>query len=320
MNANTRAGRLSVGVIGMGHVGPVIASALRQAGHRIVGVSAHSPRSIEHAEDMLPGIGILDVETLARNSEVVVLAVPDDTIEPLTKGLAELGVWRPGQLVIHLSGAHGITALHAASACGAIALAIHPVMTFTGTSVDVARLVGTPFAVTAPTFALPIAHALVVEMGGEPFDIDEADRTLYHCALTHGANFLATIVNQSLTLLTAAGVDRASAVATPLLAAALDRALRQGIAGISGPIPRGDSGTIATHIAALAATTHAAGEDMHIDEADPATSWQRLEPQQGGNILDTYTFMTRQTVQMLRDAGRLSENSAQEILSVLATG
>lgn len=295
MRADGRGGRLGVGVIGMGHVGPAIASALRSVGHLIVGVNASSDAALERVLVMLPGVPVLDVPTLVERSEVVVLAVPDDQIGPLVAGLAKLRVWRAGQLVIHLSGAHGIAILEPAREYGAIPLALHPAMTFTGTSMDVARLAGTPFAVTAPPLALPIAQALVMEMGGEPVEIAEADRTLYHCALTHGANFLAVQVLQSLSMLRAASVEDPSALVRPLFTAALDRALREGHAAVSGPVPRGDAGTIKGHVAAL--------EEVASD----------VEP----DTLATYVSMTRATVAMLHATGRLSTASTKEILAAL---
>ncbi|MDO4258084.1 MAG: DUF2520 domain-containing protein [Actinomycetaceae bacterium] len=294
-----RSGRLSIGVIGMGHVGPVIASALRSVGHEIIGVSASSPESRERADAMLPGVPITEVPALVNESELVILAVPDDQIGPLVSGLADLGAWKVGQLVAHLSGAHGIALLDPATRAGAIPLAIHPAMTFTGWSADVARLVGTPFAVTAPAPFLPIAHALVVELGGEPVDIAENDRVAYHAALTHGANHLATLVLQSLDTLRAAGVDEPGHFAAPLFSAALDRALREGDNAISGPIPRGDAGTVAEHIRALGDLA-AGGEGA--DE-----------------ILDTYAYMTRRTTMRLHAAGRLSDTAAEAILAALNT-
>ena len=234
-------GRLGIGIIGMGHVGPVIGSALRAVGHQIVAVSASSDASRERADAMLPGVPIATPEEVVRRSEVVIVAVPDDQIGPLVSGLADLGAWQSGHIVIHLSGASGVGLLGAAAGAGAIPLAIHPAMTFTGTSVDVARLVGTPFAVTAAAPFLPIAQALVVEMGGEPVVVAEEDRPLYHAGLAHGANFIAGITVQTTRILAEAGIENPALYVRPLLEAALDRALTEGVAGISGPAARVDN-------------------------------------------------------------------------------
>ena len=294
--STARPGRLGIGVIGIGHVGGAIASALRAAGHTIVGVTAQSQASRERAEVMVPGVPLLEVTDLVERCEMVVLAVPDDAITPLVQGLGELRAWQPGQLVVHLSGAHGVSVLDPARRLGAIPLAIHPAMTFTGTSLDVARLVGTPFAVTAPAAVLPIAQALVVEMGGEPVVVDEDARGLYHAALAHGANHLVTLVVQAERALGAAGVGDAGAFLRPLLEAALDRALRDGEQGLSGPVLRGDAGTVARHLGAL-------------------TSQPDLD-----DVADTYAQMARATVEMLARSGRVSERTATEVLAALALG
>ena len=291
--SEARAGRLGIGVIGMGHVGPVIGSALRAVGHQIVAVSASSEASRERAEVMLPGVPILEVTEVVERCEVVILAIPDDQIAGLVAGLAELGAWQSGQIVIHLSGAHGTGILAPAAAAGAIGLAIHPAMTFTGTSVDVQRLVGTPFAVTAAAPFLPIAQALVVEMGGEPVIVAESDRMLYHAGLAHGANFLAGLVVQTTRILAEAGIDEPAAYARPLLEAALDRALSEGVAGISGPVVRGDAGTVAAHARALASRQDLSGE------------------------VDTYAHMTRVLADMLEDARRLGERDATAVRAAL---
>jgi predicted short-subunit dehydrogenase-like oxidoreductase (DUF2520 family) len=111
---------------------------------------------------------------------------------------------------------------------GAIPLALHPAMTFTGTSLDLARLAECCVGVTAPTPVLPIGQALVVEMGAEPVVVAEEMRPLYHAALAHGANHLVTLVAQAMELLAAAGVDSPDRVIGPLLSAAMDNVLRRG--------------------------------------------------------------------------------------------
>ena len=166
-------------------------------------------------------------------------------------------------------------------------------MTFTGTSVDVARLVGTPFAVTAAAPFLPIAQALVVEMGGEPVVVAEEDRPLYHAGLAHGANFIAGITVQTMRILTEAGISDPALYARPLLEAALDRALTEGTAGISGPAARGDAGTIAAHARALGSREALAGER------------------------DTYADMTRALTRLLREARLLDERAATAVEAAL---
>ena len=243
--------RLSIGIVSAGRVGSALGSALRAAGHTIVGAHAPSEASLDRLGAMLPGVPALSVEEVARRAEVLLFAVPDDELGPLVEGLAKLGCFTAGQLAIHVAGRYGVSVLEPAARAGALALAVHPAMTFTGTSLDVARLVGCPFAVTAPATLLPIGQALVTETGGTPVVVAEDDRGLYHAALAHGANHLVTLVAQSMRVLEALGVEAPGAYLAPLLQAALDGTLSSGESALTGPVARGDVGTVREHLASL---------------------------------------------------------------------
>ncbi|HEU0256324.1 MAG TPA: DUF2520 domain-containing protein [Microbacteriaceae bacterium] len=221
-----RAGRLGVGVIGAGHVGPVLGAALAGAGHALVGVAAVSAESRDRAGALLPGVPLLDVPVLVERSELVVVAVPDDELAGLVAGLAGVGAWQAGQLVLHTSARHGIGVLAPARERGAIPLAVHPALTFTGTSIDVGRLSGSYFAVTAPAPVLPIAQALVVEMGGEPVVIDEADRAAYAEAIEVATAFPRRVIARSAGLLSGIGVPNPGGFLASLVQSTVDEALR----------------------------------------------------------------------------------------------
>jgi len=284
-----RPGRLGVGVVGAGRVGAVLGSALRAAGHAVLGVSAVSEASRERADVLLPGVPVLDVPDVVRRAELVLLTVPDDVLPELVRGLAGTGAWQPGQLVVHCSGRYGWDVLEPAVARGAIPLALHPAMTFTGTSLDLTRLAGCCFGVTAPTTVLPIAQALVVEMGAEPVTVPQESRPLYHAALAHGANHLVTLVAQSLDLLRSAGVEEPAGLLAPLLSAALDNALRSGDGALTGPVSRGDAGTVRAHVEAVAGSgvpdALAAYRALARVTADRALASGRLRPPDAGPLL-----------------------------------
>jgi predicted short-subunit dehydrogenase-like oxidoreductase (DUF2520 family) len=222
---STRPGRLGVGVIGAGHVGPILAAALAGAGHAIVGISAISRSSRDRAEAILPAVPILTVPQVVERSELVIIAVPDDQLESLISGLAATRTWQPGQLVLHTSAKFGTAVLAPAVAGGAIPLAVHPAMTFTGTSIDISRLADSYFAVTAPTPVLPIGQALVVEMGGEPVIVAEADRASYAEAVDTATAFSTAIIEQATGLLAGIGIERPGAVIAPLVRSAIENAL-----------------------------------------------------------------------------------------------
>ena len=291
--ASVRPARLRVGVVGAGRVGSVLGAALGQAGHELVAASGVSAASLARAADLLPGVPVLPVDEVVRRSSLVLLAVPDDALVELVLGLAATGVFPRGALVAHTSGRHGLAVLEPAAAQGALPLALHPVLPFAGTRVDLQRLHGTAFGVTAPAALRAVAEVLVVEMGGEPVWLPEHQRPLWHAALAHGANHLTTLVSSSADLLRGAGVDQPALVLGPLLGAALDGSLRAGDAALTGPVARGDAGTVRAHLEVLA----------------------ELAPE----VLPSYVAMARLTVDRAIASGRLSPERAWELLEVLGS-
>ena len=223
-----RDGRLGVGVVGAGRVGPVLAAALAAAGHALVGISAGTDDERDRVEALLPGAPVLDVPAIVEHSELVVLAVPDDQLPELVSGLASLGAWQPGQLVLHTAARYGTAVLDPARAAGAIPLAVHPALAFTGTSVDLARLRDAWCAVTAPAPVLPIAQALVVEMGAEPVVIAEGDRAAYADAVGAVADFSGALIGQSVAALRAIGVDEPGRLLGGVVRSAVENALQSG--------------------------------------------------------------------------------------------
>ncbi len=291
---NSALNRQNIGIIGAGRVGAVLGAALVAAGHRVIAAVGVSTDSKVRAEQLLPGVALLPADQVAASADLVLLAVPDDVLAGLVSGLVETGALRPGQIVAHTSGAHGLAVLAPAIAAGARPLALHPAMTFTGTAVDLQRLAeGVSFGVTAPEGLHDLAAALVADLGGQVEWIAEERRPLYHAALAHGANHLATLVNEALDRLRDAGVRHPEQVLAPLLGAALDNSLRLGDAAITGPVSRGDVGTVAKHLQAL--------ESIAPESVPP------------------YLALARRTADRVIAAGRLRPMDAEPLLDVLGT-
>lgn len=294
MPPDPRPARLSVGVVGVGRVGSALAVALSRAGHRVVAVSGVSDASRRRAADRLPGAELLPADDVVRAADLVLLTVPDDALPGVVDGLAAVGAFRRGQLVAHTSGRHGLDVLDPATRAGALPLALHPVMTFAGGAEDVERLGGTSFGVTTPEPLRAVGEALVVEMGGEPVWVPEEARALYHAALAWGSNYLVTLVTTAADLLRAAGAERPELLLAPLLGASLDNALRRGDAALTGPVSRGDAGTVTAHLDVLRA---------NAPEVVPA-----------------YVALARLTADRALRDGRLDPVRAEALLGALAGG
>jgi predicted short-subunit dehydrogenase-like oxidoreductase (DUF2520 family) len=290
-DAGGRPARLRVGVVGPGRAGTALARALQRAGHQVTGATAISEASRRRVMEHFPDARIDDPKRVIENADLVLLTVPDDVLPGLVQGLVTTEAPLKGRLLAHASGAHGIRTLEPALKLGALPLAIHPVMTFTGRDDDVDRIKGVSFGVTAPDPIRPAAEALVIEMGGEPVFIPEENRALYHAALAFAANYLVTLVSQSADLLTKAGADNPNRMLAPLLGAALDNALRFGDNGLTGPVARGDDGTVARHIEA-------------IEQADPRAR-------------NAYLALARLTADRALDSGVLKAEDAERLLDAL---
>jgi predicted short-subunit dehydrogenase-like oxidoreductase (DUF2520 family) len=258
----------------------------------VVAVSGVSEQSLRRAAALLPGIPVRSVEEVVARAELVLLTVPDDVLPDLVAGLSATSSWQAGQLVVHTSGRYGTAVFEAASGHHILGLALHPVMTFTGTSMDVVRLADCCFGITAPVPLRAVAEALVVEMGAEPVWIEEQDRPLYHAGLAHGANHLVTLVAQAMQVVGSAGVLEPQRLIAPLLHAALDNALRLGDGALTGPVARGDTGTVAAHL----------GE---LNEQTP-------------DIRPTYVALARATAERALASGRLTAADAEPLLEILA--
>jgi predicted short-subunit dehydrogenase-like oxidoreductase (DUF2520 family) len=272
-------------------VGSALGAALARAGHQVVAASGVSEASRERARRYLPGVPLTQPDDAVARAELVLLTVPDDALPGLVAGLASTGAELSGRLLVHTSGRYGTRVLGPATERGALPLALHPVMTFTGRPDDVDRLAGISFGVTAPDKLRLAAEALVIEMGGEPVFIREEDRGLYHAALASAANHLVGLVTEASDLLAAAGVANPGRMLSPLLFAALDNALRLGDAGLTGPVVRGDVDTVARHVEVLGATSPRA--------------------------LGAYQALARLIASRSLDAGLLAPANAQRVLDAL---
>ncbi|MGW0039571.1 Rossmann-like and DUF2520 domain-containing protein [Gordonia sp. NPDC003376] len=262
--------RLTVGIVSAGRVGTALGEALERVGHVVGAVVARSPQSRRRAATRLPESVVLGLADVVARAELLVIAVPDSELVDVVARIADSGALRPRTLVVHTAGAHGVGVLAPLTALGALPLAIHPAMTFVGSADDVARLAQACFGITAADeVGEAIASALVLEMGGEPVRIAEADRTLYHAALAHGANHLIALVTDAVSALEAAigGTEGNARAATvdgdpvrlaerilgPLVTASLRNVLDLGRDALTGPVARGDAAAVAAHLDALRA-------------------------------------------------------------------
>ena len=219
---------MSIGVIGDQIAGTVLAKAWAEAGHSVVGLALINERAIEIADALLPGVPIKTINDLTEIADLLVLAVDDEELEPTATGLAELGLLGPRKIVVHLSPKWGYSVLANPARTGSIPIALHPVASFTGTSLDLVALRNSVVAVTAPDVLRPIAEALVIELGAEPINVHEHQRAAYAEAFSVADSFSSLVVGQAIGILREAEVLEASQLIAPVVRAAVERALAKG--------------------------------------------------------------------------------------------
>lgn len=267
----------TIAILGTGRLGSALFLALRRSGATVRDWS----RSQGDPALVLDGTGI------------VLLTVSDDALPEVAERLVASGIDWKGRFVAHCSGRTGVEPLAPLAAAGAHTAALHPIMAFAGPAeTDVARMAGIGWAVTArDAAARDRGFALVRRLGGRPFAVDPQARALYHAALTHAINHLVTLVVQGVDLLTDAGAPDAADVLRPAMEAALANALDRGAMAATGPVVRGDAGTIAAHVDALRAGAPA--------------------------LLDPYVAMTRAGIDVALAAGRIDRDQAARLRDAL---
>lgn len=241
-----------VAVIGPGRAGTLLALALRRAGHRLVAVGGGQQGARAALVEAAPGArSRARPADAAADAELILLCVPDDALEAVVTELAVAEAVGEGQRVVHVAGSRGLAPLRRAGLAGAAVAACHPAMTIPTGTRDPAVLVGTAWAVTAEPPDRPWARELVADLGGEPHDVPDAARVLYHAGLVVGANAVGAVVSVARRLLLGARISDPGAFLAPLIEASTANVLADGAAALTGPVVRGDLGTLRRHLAEL---------------------------------------------------------------------
>jgi predicted short-subunit dehydrogenase-like oxidoreductase (DUF2520 family) len=254
----SRGSATTVGVIGPGRVGTALALALSDAGHAVVAVAGRpddAPSSaLQRFVAALPTTRVVAPADVPAAADLVLVTVGDDALPPLLRHLAGADAVRPGGRWLHTSGRHGLRALRPVALAGARVAACHPAQTFPTPAAGRAALPGTAWAVTAGAADRRWAHELVEAVGGVPVDVRDVDRARYHAALTVGSNGTSAVVALARDLLRSVGITQPEGFLTPLVRTSAENAAAQGAAALTGPVRRGDSGTVRAHLDDLRAT------------------------------------------------------------------
>jgi len=240
-----------VGIVGPGRAGVGLALALAKARIPVLGV--HGRREVPVPGGVRLTVGA--VPPWLAEADVVLLAVGDDALAGLVGDLARSGGVRPGQVVLHLSGARGSDVLAPLAALGAATGSMHPLMTVSEDPTRAARhFRGATFVLEGDFDAVRAADVLVRALGGVPAMIAPETKALYHAGAVFASNYLVTALAVAERLLEGAGFPAAAAreALLPLAKATLENVEALGPqAALTGPIARGDAATMRRHREAL---------------------------------------------------------------------
>lgn len=245
-----------VAIIGLGKTGTAIGHLLRQAGYPIVAVAYRSNFLLRNRIRRTGGKAFEAAESAeaAMLATCIFITTQDDGIAPVCREIADKGGFKKGDKVIHMSGAGGLDLLKPASEAGALTACIHPMQSFADVESAIRNIPGSYFGITAVEGMREWSAALVRELGGIPFEVSDEIKPLYHAAACMASNYLTTLLHMVMETYISLGLTREEAIRSfwPLVHGTLNNIETKGtIQALTGPISRGDTGTIEQHLSVL---------------------------------------------------------------------
>jgi predicted short-subunit dehydrogenase-like oxidoreductase (DUF2520 family) len=288
--------RLKIGFIGAGALATTLSIAFKQRGFPIVAVSSRGYESARTLADLLDGCrAVTDNQKVADNADLVFIATPDDIIPAVASQIR----WHKGQSVVHCSGADSIDILNPARQAGAYTGVFHPLQTFAAMMQE--NLKGITFALEAGEPLLTSLKEMSEMLGGHWIELKAKDRVLYHAAAVFACNYLVTLTSIAVKLWGNIDVPQYKAIQAllPLMRGTLNNIEATGVMqSLTGPIARGDTGTIKRHLAALDAIDPELTRlyrELGINTIPVALEKGRLDIRQAKEMEDILGYSIRQT-------------------------
>ena len=281
----------TIGFIGAGTTGTALAVRLNQQGYQVSAVSSRSLASAEKLADRISGCKVYsESQEVADIAQLVFITTPDDTI---AKVAAEVQ-WHNGQSVVHCSGAHSIDILESAKQKGTNTGCFHPLQTFASVDQAIENIPGSTFAIEAEEPLASMLKEMATTLEGDWVILKAGDKVLYHAAAVFACNYLVTLVKLATDLWQTFEVQPAQATKAlmPLLQGTLSNIENVGLPNcLTGPIARGDLGTISRHLESL--------------------------EKQAPSLLSIYKELGQQTIPIAQAKGKIDSQRAEELKALL---
>ncbi len=282
-----------IGIVGAGAVGTALGVALSRGGWPIHAVASRDPVRRERFRSLVDVTRVFaDPEPILDEVELIILAVPDDAVASLAASLRMYS----GQAMIHTSGALGAEVLDAAMAAGTQTGAFHPLVAFADTERAVAALHGATVAIEGDDQLAAMLADMAEAIGATPVRLAPGSKAAYHAAAVLAAGGVIALLDAIAELGRIAGLDEAGSLAIygALVEGTLENARALGIrAALTGPMTRGDVGTLEAHLATLG---------VHAPR-----------------VLDLYVAAARRELDLAEARGVLAPDVSKKMREVLST-
>jgi predicted short-subunit dehydrogenase-like oxidoreductase (DUF2520 family) len=266
---------------------------LQAKGYPIIGVADRDPERMSLLSARLGIPGLTSVE-VAQQAEIVLVTTNDGAIGEVIRELADAASFKPGQTVMHMSGALTSEVLLPAAKQGAVVLSVHPLQSFAAVEQAINILPGSFFSIEGDSAGFVLATKMVEELDGEYFFIDKKDKPLYHAGACVVSNYLVTVIDFGSQLLEAAGIPKEKALPAllPLIEGTLKNIRKIGIPqALTGPIARGDKETIQKHL-------------LVMEEVAP-------------DLVPLYRYLGQQTITVAERKGSIGKTKVLELQEAL---
>ena len=251
-------------IIGAGRVGTTFAAALLNTnapGLKLTSISPGSEQSLKRALKILgEKASIIDFFSnnadCAKNADCILISTPDDIIEKVALEIVGSDPGRiKGKLFIHFSGAKSLKALAAVVEAGGFTASIHPIKSFASIENSIATLAGTIYGVTYPEnkdkAIKEYIDFFIASLGGKIIEVDDNKKTMYHAAACVASNYLVSLINYAVKIHESIGIKPEDSLngLTGLIEGTVANIKTLGTQkSLTGPIARGDTGTVKDHI------------------------------------------------------------------------
>lgn len=246
--------RDTIAIIGLGKVGAAMGRLLRSAGYTIAAVAGASRETVLRNLEFTGGAVCDDPSEAAAMAECVLITTRDDAIASVCGRISGSGAVGPGKKVVHMSGAGGLDLLAEAARRGAFVASIHPIQAFASVEDAISSIPGSTFGITADEAVRDWAVRFVRDVGGVPFFVPESRKALYHAAACVASNYLVALMHMVAEIAGTMGIDEREAIRAywPLVLGTIRNIEKHGtVHALTGPIARGDAGTVERHVRAF---------------------------------------------------------------------